>query len=85
MAANDPSPSQNLQAEDCLRGIVAGGRPVETEIVELRRDGFTFEQIAAKIGLSESVVRRMLEQLRRRWELRGRRDRQPKTEGDECR
>lgn len=85
LPANDPSPSQNLQAEDCLQGIVSGIKPDEAEIVELRRDGFTFEQIARKIGVSESVVRRIVDHLRKRWELRGGRGTPAKSEGDPCR
>ena len=85
LPASDPSPSQNLQAEDCLKGIVSGVKPDEAEIVELRRDGFTFEQIADKIGMSESVVRRILDHLRKRWELRGGRGPIAKSEENECR
>lgn len=68
--AVDPTPSQDVQAQDRLRQMVAGRSPQEAEIVELRRSGMTFEEIAERTGLHERAVRRVIEAIRERMEAR---------------
>jgi RNA polymerase sigma-70 factor (ECF subfamily) len=68
LPSSDPSPSQHLQAADRLDRLTAGRSPLEVEIVRLRRDGLTFEEIAARTGLGERTVRRIIDALKPLWE-----------------
>jgi RNA polymerase sigma-70 factor (ECF subfamily) len=70
VAAPDPSPSQEAQAGDRLAQLVAGRSRRDAEVVELRSQGLTFEEIAARTGLHERSVRRVIEAARRRLEAR---------------
>jgi RNA polymerase sigma factor (sigma-70 family) len=70
VAGSDPTPSQDAQARDRFDQLVEGRSPQETEVVELRRRGLTYEEIAAQTGLSERSVRRIIEAIRRRMEAR---------------
>jgi RNA polymerase sigma-70 factor (ECF subfamily) len=68
--APDPTPSQDAQARDRLAQLVAGRTPQEAEVVELRLQGLTFEEISEQTGLSERSVRRIIEAIRQRMEAR---------------
>lgn len=68
--APDPTPSQDAQAQDRFAQLVAGRSAQEVEVVELRRRGLTFDEIAAQTGLSERAVRRIIEAIRERMEAR---------------
>jgi RNA polymerase sigma-70 factor (ECF subfamily) len=68
--ARDPSPSAYAQASDRFRQLTRGRDPREATVLELRRRGLTFEEIAAQTGLHERTVRRFLDALRRREEDR---------------
>ena len=68
--ASDPTPSQDAQAHDRFAQLVAGRSAQEAEVVELRRRGLTFEEIAAETGLSERSVRRIIEAIRQQMEAR---------------
>jgi RNA polymerase sigma factor (sigma-70 family) len=70
VAAPNPTPSQDAQAHDRFAQLVAGRSEEETRVVELRRRGLTFEEIAAETGLSERSVRRIIEAIRQRMEAR---------------
>ncbi|GAC1465002.1 MAG: hypothetical protein NVSMB9_04220 [Isosphaeraceae bacterium] len=70
LAGGDPSPSQDAQAHDRLSQILRGRTPLERQVVELRRSGLTYEEIAQKLGMHESGPRRMIEELRKRMEAR---------------
>jgi RNA polymerase sigma-70 factor (ECF subfamily) len=61
------TPSEEMQARDCLDRLVAGGNPIEAQIVELRRQALTFEEIAGRLGIHERSVRRMVDALKARW------------------
>jgi len=67
---HDPTPSQDAQARDRFAQLVEGRTPQEAEVVELRRRGLTFEEIAEQMGLSERSVRRVIEAIRQRMEAR---------------
>jgi len=60
VVGSDPTPSQDAQARDRFDQLVEGRSPQETEVVELRRRGLTYEEIAAQTGLSERSVRRII-------------------------
>jgi RNA polymerase sigma-70 factor (ECF subfamily) len=67
---NDPSPSQDAQAGDRLAQLLQGRSPQERRVVDLRRLGLTFDEIAEELGLHESAVRRIVASLRQRLEER---------------
>jgi RNA polymerase sigma-70 factor (ECF subfamily) len=68
--AHDPSPSQAAQAEDCWRRMLAGRSSRVARVVELRRDGLTFEEVGRELGMSDRSVRRVIESIRQRMEPR---------------
>lgn len=70
VAAPDPTPSQEAQAADRMDQLLAGRTPQEARVLELRRQGLTFEEIAARTGQHERTVRRLIEALRARMEAR---------------
>jgi len=66
----DPSPSETAQADDRLEQLIAGRSPREVEVVTLRRQGLTHAEIAARTGMDERSVRRIIELVRARLEAR---------------
>lgn len=68
LPASDPTPSEEMQAGDRLEQLVSGRSQLEIQIVQLRRDGLTFDEIAERLGLHEKAVRKVIESLRARWE-----------------
>ena len=62
--SQDPSPSQHAVAKDLMESITRGKPAVVERILILRQEGCTFEEIGAKVGLSERAVRRILNDLR---------------------
>ena len=63
-----PSPSETAQAGDRLEQLIAGRSPIEVAVVTLRRQGLTHDEIAARTGMSERSVRRIIESVRCRME-----------------
>ena len=70
VAGPDPTPSENLQAGDRLDQLVEGRTEDETQIIILRQQGLTYDEIAVKIGWNERSVRRVIEAARQRMEAR---------------
>lgn len=68
--ARDPTPSAFAQASDRFRQLTRGRDPREAMVLELRRQGLTFEEIASRTGLHERTVRRFVDGLRLREEER---------------
>lgn len=68
LPASDPSPSQEAQAGDCLERLISGRSPREVAILELRRLGLTFEEVADRLKLSDRTVRRVIAEARKRLE-----------------
>ncbi|WP_169981361.1 RNA polymerase sigma factor [Tautonia rosea] len=66
----DPTPSQNLQEQDCMDQLTAGRSGWETEALRLRREGLTFDEIALRVGVHERSVRRLIDDARQRMEQR---------------
>ena len=66
----DPTPSENAQADDRLGQLVQGRSEQEAEIIILRRQGLTYDEIATKIGKDERSVRRVINAARERMEAR---------------
>lgn len=67
----DPSPSKATQASERLALLVAGRPPEEVQVIILRHQGLTFDEIAERTGISDRSVRRIIENARRRMEARG--------------
>jgi RNA polymerase sigma factor (sigma-70 family) len=65
-AAADPRPSQVAQAEELWAQLLALCPPNHRELLRLKRDGFTLDEIASCTGLHPSSVRRVLYDLARR-------------------
>jgi RNA polymerase sigma factor (sigma-70 family) len=68
--ATDPSPSQDAQAHDRLAQLLEGRSTLERQVVDLRRRGLTYDEIAERLGIHESAVRRIVEGIRQRLEAR---------------
>ncbi len=67
----EPSPSQAIQASDRLAQLVAGCAPREVQVITLRHQGMTFEEIAGRTGVHERTVRRIIDEARSRMEAKG--------------
>jgi RNA polymerase sigma-70 factor (ECF subfamily) len=70
VAATDPSPSEQAQAAEWYGQLIEGRTPEEVQIIELRRQGLTFEEIAHQIGVNERSVRRVIDAARKQMEDR---------------
>jgi RNA polymerase sigma factor (sigma-70 family) len=68
--ASDPTPSEEVQADDRLDQIIRGRTPDEVRVVDLRRQGLTYDEIAGRLGTSERSARRVIESIRERMEAR---------------
>ena len=66
----DPSPSQSAQAGDRLAQLTAGRSQHEVDVIGLRRQGLTFEEIAAATGVRERTARRIIDSARSGMEAR---------------
>lgn len=70
LPAPDPTPSQNVQAQDRWDQLLAGRSPREAQVIDLRRQGLTFPEISEQTGLHDRTVRRIIDDARRRLEAR---------------
>ncbi len=70
LAANDPTPSEDAQADDRLAQLLQGRSEAERQMIDLRRLGLTYEEIAHRLGTTESAVRRAIDAIRQRMEAR---------------
>jgi len=62
----EPRPSQVAQAEELWKRMLQLCSPAHRPILELKRQGLTLPEIAARTGLHESTIRRILYELARR-------------------
>lgn len=67
----EPTPSQAVQASDRLAQLVARCSPLEAQVITLRHQEMTFDEIARRTGASERSVRRIIDEARERMEARG--------------
>jgi RNA polymerase sigma factor (sigma-70 family) len=70
VVSSDPSPSQAAQAGDRLAQLIAGRSQRDVEVIRLRRQGLTFEEISAVTGVNERTARRIIESARSEMEGR---------------
>jgi RNA polymerase sigma factor (sigma-70 family) len=68
--AAPPSPSEVAEAGELWERMLAACPPAHRELLELRREGLTTAEIAARVGLHEGSVRRALGDLARRLAVR---------------
>jgi RNA polymerase sigma factor (sigma-70 family) len=66
----DPSPSQDAQASDRFQQLTAGRSQRDVDVIRLRRQGLTFEEIASVTGVKEWTARRIIESARSELEAR---------------
>lgn len=66
----DPSPSQPAQARERLAQLTAGCTASEIQVITLRHQGLTFDEIAERTRLNERKVRRIIAAARTRMEDR---------------
>jgi RNA polymerase sigma-70 factor (ECF subfamily) len=65
-ASPQPRPSQLAQADELWQTMMRLCPPAHHELLRLKRQGFSLAEIAARTGLHESSVRRILYDLARR-------------------
>jgi RNA polymerase sigma-70 factor (ECF subfamily) len=65
VADPQPRPSETCGAEDLWRQMIQSCPPQHREILVLKRDGASLDEIAARTGLHKSSVRRILYQVAR--------------------
>ena len=70
VVAPDPTPSEEVQADDRLHQLTQGLNPEEVQVVELRRQRLTFDEIARRLGIGERSVRRVIDSIWERMEAR---------------
>jgi RNA polymerase sigma factor (sigma-70 family) len=70
VAGRDPTPSQDAQARDRLDQMLDGRSDLSAKVIQLRRGGLTYEEIATTLGIHESTARRVIERTRERVEAR---------------
>jgi RNA polymerase sigma factor (sigma-70 family) len=58
--AGEPTPSETVAAGENIEVILNGRPELHRKVLELRRDGFTFVEISAKLGIDERTARRIM-------------------------
>jgi RNA polymerase sigma factor (sigma-70 family) len=66
VAAGGPRPSETAGAEDLWRQMVQACPPERRELLLLKREGASLDEIAARTGLHKSSVRRILYEIARK-------------------
>jgi RNA polymerase sigma-70 factor (ECF subfamily) len=66
----EPRPSQRLQGEEMWERVLTLCPPEHLELVRLKRDGFSVDEIATRCGLHRDSIRRVLRTLARRLAFR---------------
>jgi len=56
-----PSPSQVAIAEEMWAGMLQGKSERHQRILQLRREGYSYQQIAHQVGVNERTVRRVIQ------------------------
>ena len=64
-ASPEPRPSQHAQADDLWEKMLTLCPPAHHEVLRLKRQGLTLNEVAAQTGLHEGSVRRILRKLAR--------------------
>lgn len=67
--APDPSPAEAAMLAETVQGLLLGLEDWQRELVKLHLQGYSQEEIGAKIGRADRTVRRVLERVRSRLAL----------------
>lgn len=59
----DPTPSQNLMANERLEAILSGRPELHKKLLELRSQGCSFKEVAKKLDITERTARRILHEV----------------------
>jgi RNA polymerase sigma-70 factor (ECF subfamily) len=70
LAEQTPRPSEFAQAHETWERLLAICPPAHHDVLRLRRQGFSLNEIAARTGLHEGSVRRILRRLARQMAVR---------------
>jgi len=62
--AHEPAPEEAVALADLLEQVLRGCRPLDRQIIELRLQGYTVEEIAAHVQRSERTVWRVLDRIK---------------------
>ena len=60
LTTRQPSPSEVAVADELWERLLQGKPDRHRRIIELRRNGYTYQQIAYQLGLNERTVRRVI-------------------------
>lgn len=63
---NDPNPSECLQADDTWRELMTICSDSHRPIIEMKREGFSLDEISDRTGMHKSSIRRILYNLARK-------------------
>jgi len=66
--ADEPTPDEAVALAEELENLMAQLKPLERDILRLRLQSHTIDEIAERVGRSERTVRRLLERLRAHYE-----------------
>jgi RNA polymerase sigma factor (sigma-70 family) len=72
LPSHDPSPSQLAQASETQEHLLSGQTGDDRRVIELKREGFSNDEVALKTGWSLRKVQRFLKDLGDSWIARGR-------------
>ena len=67
LSGGQPTPLDAAMFSDQLDSLLAGLSPQECEILDLKLQSHTNDEIAAQLGCSERTVRRVTQAIRTRW------------------
>ena len=62
--ATEPTPDDAAALEEQLERIMGALKPLERQMLEMRLQSYTIDEIAAEVGRSERTVRRLLDRLK---------------------
>lgn len=66
--ARDPAPEEAVALADLVETVMRTYRPLERQIIELRLQGFTVEEIAGQVERTERTVWRLLDKIKQELE-----------------
>ena len=61
IASSDPSPSQAAVERECFTRLTEERSPLEVKVLSMRREGWTFQDIAAETQVDERSLRRIID------------------------
>ena len=62
-----PPETDKRETEECLQHFLAGLPPVQQKIIQMKMNGFTFEEIEEATGLQQTNIRVIISRIRKRF------------------